>query len=254
MKTEIVTQESVTPGEAPDLVRLSPHVALVLVEDGSPVLLDMNGDFYGISDMGARMLRGSLERGQAATATAIAQDFDVDPTLVAADLEGLLADLEKRGVIHREAGERRGPFRHFGARTCAALLAGIFRMTKRPTRRAWFALALARLSFGLFGWNATLEAWRTRFPKPDTGCASAVDPVIDRSVRDMAARIWLGVDCKERALSCFALAHDQGQPAEINIGVILYPLGGHCWCTSGEAVIGDDPDRSGPLIPVFRFT
>ena len=136
----------------------------------------------------------------------------------------------------------------------ARMLRTVFRLTRRPRTRAAAALALSRVSFALFGWNATVDAWRARFPArsgsaPDT----AIDPAIDESVRDMASSNWLGVDCKERALSCFAMARAEGRPAALNIGIALYPLGGHCWCTTDDAVIGDDQKRYQTFIPVFQF-
>jgi len=257
MQTEIITHETLAPSDAPDTLRLSPHAALVMVEEGSPVLLDMGGDFYGISDIGAQMLKISLARGQRAAAEEIAAQYKTETERVAADLDALLRDLETRGVILRGTSPPRGKARSAAAGMIARCLSGVFRLTRRPRRRAAMALYLSRMSFALFGWNATVDAWRARFPAPATpadAAAGAFDPTIDTSVRDMAAQIWLGVDCKERALSSFAMARHAGQPAELNIGIALYPLGGHCWCTSGETVIGDDPERSGPLIPVFQFS
>lgn len=254
MAATIITHDTIPPGDAPDAIVLSPHAALVLVDDGSPVLLDMNGDFYGISDIGVAMLTLSLERGQRAAAEEIAARYGVDTGRVAADLDALLAGLAARGVIRRRHGQGRRAPRTGAAGLLAGLLGMTFRITRRPRARAAAALALSRLSFALFGWNATVDAWRTRFPAPQAGAPlGTVDPRIDQDVRDLAARNWMGVDCKERALSCFAMARAAGLPAQLNIGIALFPLGGHCWCTSGETVLGDGQDRAQPYIPVFRF-
>ncbi len=255
MATEIITQETNPPPNAPDPVRLSPHAALILVDDGSPVLLDMNGDFYGISDIGALMLKHSLSQGQQAAASAIAARFGVDVGRVAADLEALLSDLETRGVILRQTAPKPRRFATLAAGMMASLLKTAFRVTRRPRSRAALALLLSRISFALFGWNATVDAWRARFPEREPSPSeAAIDPAIDESVREMAASNWLGVDCKERALSCFAMARAEGRPAALNIGIALYPLGGHCWCTTGDAVIGDDQNRYRTFIPVFQFS
>jgi hypothetical protein len=124
--------------------------------------------------------------------------------------------------------------------------------------RAWIALALARLSFLMLGWNPTVKAWQKRLCEgrkaPPDAHASVLAQAIDDSVRSVAARHPMNIDCKERALASFALARCAGLPATLVVGVEFYPLAGHSWCETGSAVIGDEKSNCQRFTPAFRFS
>jgi hypothetical protein len=251
MSIEVILNAAAKTPPAPDAIALSADAALVLDTNGASAVLDMNGAFFGISTIGAVMLKGALLHGREATANMLAQRFGVEPARIATDLDRLITDLQVRGVIHGHSTSKT-PRRLSGAAFAARFLAGIFRITRKDSRRAVASLVLSRLSFALFGWKATIDAWRSRFPErkgSETAQASAIDAV----VRHHAARIWIGIDCKERALSCFALARAAGLSATLHVGVALHPLGGHCWCRVGSQVVGDDAENCDRYLPVFRY-
>jgi hypothetical protein len=127
-------------------------------------------------------------------------------------------------------------------------------MSRKSKPRAMAALGLSRLSFAVFGWKATIRAWRSRFPEAQGVVHPAQAQEIDAVVRRVSARNWIGADCKERALSCFSLARAAGLPASVHVGVALYPLGGHCWSKIGDILVSDDAERCGKFLPVFRYS
>ena len=252
MSIEVVTDASIGNAPPADGIALGPDTALVVDGNGASAVLDMNGEFYGISALGAVMLKGAMVFGRKLTAELVARRFGVEPQRIAADLDTLIADLRKRGVGSANAE----PLAHrkAGARIAAGLLAGIFRVTRQNKTRAAATLTLSRLSYALFGWKATVAAWTTRFPEAQGTADAAQARDIDMVVRRVSARNWVGADCKERALSCFTLARAAGLPASLHIGVALYPLGGHCWCRIGEHLVSDDAERCARFLPVFRYT
>jgi Transglutaminase-like superfamily len=77
--------------------------------------------------------------------------------------------------------------------------------------------------------------------------------MIDTAVRQAAARHILKVECKERALCCWVLARRAGVPAQLVVGICLFPLEGHCWCECGEWIFSDDRDRCASYHPVITY-
>ena len=231
---------------------LAPDAALIVTEDGSGYILDMGGDVYAVAPIGAAMLRWTLEHGAAAAAMHVATTYGADLARVQADLRRFLADLQSRGVL---AGRER-KVRSSGARIAAATLGGFFKLSRSTRARAVTALTLARVSFGLFGWTATMSSWKGRLPAAEAPPPEGLEALagsIDEAVRSAAARHPMGVDCTERALSCWAMARASGLPATVVVGVELYPLSGHCWCEIGSSIVGDDPQRCRRYAPVFRY-
>ena len=139
----------------------------------------------------------------------------------------------------------------------AGMALGALRFARSHRRRAWIALTLARVSFLVSGWNATVEAWRRRLPAARGLVADLPEQsarAIDQAVRGAAAHHMMNVDCKERALACFALARMVGLPATLVVGVDFYPLAGHSWCESGPDVIGDEDAHCRRFTPAFRLS
>jgi hypothetical protein len=232
--------------------RLAPGVALVDVPDGSARLLDLDGNFHALSPLGAAMLRLALERGPEEAVRVIAADYAQDEGRVRADLGRFLGSLGRLGLLGR--GRRR---RVRGALGWLALPAALALAWRWP-RRAGALLGLARLSFRLFGWAATLRVWRwyhrgaTRPLSP--GEASKAARAVDEEVRASAGGHLLAVECKERALAAWALARAAGLPAELVVGVTFFPLAGHCWCELAGEPLGDEPARCALYAPVFRYS
>src|SRR5262245_25414248 len=79
--------------------RLADDVIFVPVDDGSARLLNMGGDFYALSGVGAEMLRGVLDHGIAATVREIADRYDIESTRAQSDLLDLLKKLRRSGLV-----------------------------------------------------------------------------------------------------------------------------------------------------------
>lgn len=262
-RTTSRTSSRTAPVTAP--WELSPDAALVVTGDGNGCVLDMNGKFFAVGPVGAEMLRIALESGPDAAVARIAGQYGVDPERVLADLDALVADMQARGILLRGTNDRH-PAGRLGARLVAGLVGGLFRMVTGPRSRVVVALAASRLSFALFGWRATVEAW-TRHGSAAVAPGAedetrAIAAGIDRLVRDIAPRLWFDVDCKERALTCRMLARRAGLEADLVIGVAFYPLSGHCWCevatgptqAATRLVISDDAGTCGRYTAVFRYS
>jgi hypothetical protein len=255
----MATLVSVTPAAAADEARfvLAPDVILVPVPDGSARLLDLGGKFYAIPAVGAEMLREALDAGPARAAGRLAERYGVDVAQVRADLDDFLRDLRRQGLLRAApaapAGRRPGTILAF------CTLAPALWLASRAGRgvRNWLLLALARLSFPLFGWARTVAVWRRVFPPasgrllPEEGERKAA--MVDEAVRRSAAGHLFRVDCKERALCCWVLARSAGVPAVLVVGVQLFPLQGHCWCEFGTRLFSDDRDRCEAYQPVARY-
>src|SRR5688500_13541787 len=86
---------------------LAPDVLLLLVQDGTARLLDMDGCFYALSAIGATMLQETLQHDTTTAAQRIATHYGVQAQRVQGDIETFLAELERRRLIHRR--EARSP-------------------------------------------------------------------------------------------------------------------------------------------------
>jgi hypothetical protein len=232
-------------------------VILVTVDDGSARLLDMAGSFHAMPAVGARMLQETLANGAAAAATRIAEDYGVAHRRVQDDLAVFLRDLEKQGLLCGQCNRRRsgalGPARLM----LRPALRAAHRLLRSPEKQARALLGLARISFALFGWTATVAAWQEAnacFParQPDVQDADMVR-ALDRTVRDVVAGYPIAVACKERALCSWSVARTVGLKASLIVGIELFPMAAHCWCEVGARPLGDDRDRCDQFTPVARW-
>lgn len=218
---------------------LAPDTALAIAETGNGNLIDLTGSVHALTPIAAEMVSRCLEAGRDAAIAALAASYDAPAERIAADLDRLWADLIGRGLLRR-ADDAAMPGRASGMAAAFAWMTDRAYALPLPfSFRAALMLALARFSCGRCGLGATAEAWRRRF---GTGGRLDVGAVADEAatVHSVATRHWIRVDCKERALTCWAVARRRGIDATISIGLRSYPLGGHAWCRVGDRVIGDD--------------
>jgi hypothetical protein len=231
---------------------LADDVVLAIVDDGSSRLLDLGGHFFGLPAGSTELLVATLRHGPGPAAVQVARRTGAPLERVRADLAAFLADLQGRGLLVPAArSRRRGAVRRLVDGALAATLKGL-RLGLRPFGRTWALLGLAYLSLRLFGWARTADLWERlarRGSAPDDALARAEQ--IDREVREAAARHLLAVDCKERALVCWALLREAGVPARLVVGIDLYPFLGHCWCEAEGRVVSDDPERCFRFVPVL---
>jgi hypothetical protein len=236
---------------------LPPEVILLMVEDGSARLLNMRGGFHAVPAVGARMLQETLANGAAAAAARVAEDYGVAHRQVADDLAVFLHDLEQRGLIGRRRDRRRREALAPARLLLRPAIGTAYRLLRSPEAQARALLALARLSFALFGWTATVAVWQeahARFParKARESDAEAVR-TLDRTVRTAVAGHPIAVACKERALCSWSLARAAGLEASLIVGITLFPMAGHCWCEVAAQPLGDDRDRCDEFTPVGRW-
>jgi hypothetical protein len=236
---------------------LAPDAALMVMDNGNAFVVNMADNFYALPPIAAAMLRHTLEHGSAAALAKIVARYDADADTIAQDLEIFLAQLVEQGVISHVDEPPPPPPSSLGARALAAVVRLFCAALPGVKARMAVALTLSRLSFSLFGWLPTLSAWRASFPlaaaaTPSAGAEEKASRISD-IVRAVAAKLPFGADCKERALSAWALARLAGIPAELVVGIMHYPLGGHTWCRVGASVVGDDAENCGRYTPVFRY-
>jgi hypothetical protein len=237
---------------------LAPDVVLVLVEDGTSRLLDMNHKFYGLPAIGTSMLSDTLRHGSEEAARHIASEYGVPIERVRADLNTFLHTLEGSGLV--EAPGRSGGWVRW---LVTQAFLGPARLVKfagarlPEPARIWVLLTATRLSLVFLGWARTIAIIKDLFPKPECPrgqehWARAVSR-IDSLVRRLAAGHPLALECKERAVCCWTLLRVEGWPSELVVGVDLFPFLGHCWCESGIWTLSDDPHRCERFVPVLRY-
>jgi hypothetical protein len=250
---------SVSPKEREVAYFLPPDVILVTVDDGSARLLDMAGGFHAVPAVGALMLKETLTNGADAAVTRIATTYGVARQQVQNDLAVFLCELEKQGLLCSERSRRRGPG---GASGLARLLLrpsleATHRLLRSPEAKARALLALARLSFALFGWARTVAVWKdahARFPARPAGERDGETiQALDQAVRAAVASHPVSVACKERGLCSWSLARAAGLHASIIVGVFLFPIAGHCWCEVGTQTLGDDRERCDEFTPAAQW-
>lgn len=240
----------------PVISGLAPDVALIVTEHGDACIVDLDGSFFAVSPVAAAMLRDMLDGGRDVAIARSAARYGIDEARIAGDLDALVDDLTRRGLLQQRDIRRRSGTRRIIAGALAVMAHRLMLLASTQRSRAWIALSFARLSFLVSGWNATAKAWQRRLD--GLGAASAADGelarTIDGAVRSTAARHVMNVDCKERALASFALARCAGLPASLVVGVEFYPLAGHSWCEMDNAVIGDEASHCRRFTPAFRLS
>jgi hypothetical protein len=241
---------------------LAPDVVLLLIQDGTARLLDIDGDFYTISHTGAFMLQETLREGIVAAEHTIAEKYGVEVTHIHDDLQKFLHDLERKGLICR-------PKKTLSAQIYKASRGTIPFIILLPLLRcvqiwpasvktkAWILLTLAYFSIRFFGWPRTVEVWNRSSGKntPDKPLQEREQIVkaADSAIRVASVRHLLPTECKERALSCWTLLRFWGLSSKLIVGVDLFPLVSHCWCELGPTVLSDDEDRCERFIPILSY-
>jgi hypothetical protein len=133
----------------------------------------------------------------------------------------------------------------------------IQRLSALSTAQAHALLALAFLAARIFGWAATLAAWRHALGRipicPDMPGGTADASAAAEIVRRTAARHPLNVECKERSLACWSLLRLRGRAANVVVGVDFYPFSSHCWCEYDGAILADFADRCARYVPVVVY-
>jgi hypothetical protein len=238
---------------------LAPDVIFLTVDDGSARLLDMAGSFHALPAVGTRMLQETLARGSEAAITQIAKEYGIDPQQVRNDLAAFLLELETQGLLCRQGSRPRSGRSALGLARflLKPSLNAVHRFLRLPKTKSRALLALARVSFALFGWTRTITVWKEAhayLPVRQSGKADAETvQALDAAVHAAAASHPVAVACKERALCSWSLARVAGLNASVVVGIAVFPVAGHCWCEVGTQTLGDNEEWSGRLTPVARW-
>lgn len=251
MIRRVLTARTAAPAGAG--LALAPDVVLAVVDDGSSRLLDLGGTFFTLTPVATDLLAGALAGPRAGSVAAVAARYRAAPDRVAADAADLFAGLERDGLVRPASG----PLRSRRSRLAAAVVARVLRVGMvLPARvRAGLLLGLAFVAFRRLGWPTAVAAWAAASARPGRPPVDAEGFVArtDATVRAAANRHVLNVECKERAVVCWALLRAAGVPAELVVGIDLYPFASHCWCESGGRVLTDFPDRVARYTAVARY-
>lgn len=240
-------------------VFLPPDTIYIGVGDGSGRLLSFDGDFYALSATSADMFRRLLQNPMESVLRELTRAYDAPEIRIKNDLRELLNQLQRRDLVFSEAAPDNA--RRKNPPAPSVILIPLLRCLWRlPVKRAgtiWWLLALARVACCLWGWSSSVACWRgfLEMWQPGRNDAVSVDraAAIDASVRHSAARHLMGMGCKERALTCWFLLLRAGIPADLVLGVNLYPLASHCWCESGGQIYSDDVERCGRYEEILRY-
>jgi hypothetical protein len=259
MITTILSAETAGAWEGQAGYTLAPDVVLLLIQDGTARLLDLGGNFYAISAMGALMLHETLRWGAATAVHRIVVEYNVAVQQVQHDLRVFLDDLQQKRLISRLERSPRQDARTSIATSFVLLptLRCLHAWTVSVKTRAWSLMTLAYIAVRLFGWPRTLAAWQHYYhaytAPGEPVNTERVAKAIDGAVRAVAASHPFDVRCKERALCCWGLLRSAGFPAKLVLGVALFPLGSHCWCRLGSLVLSDDEERCEQFTPVLSY-
>jgi transglutaminase superfamily protein/coenzyme PQQ synthesis protein D (PqqD) len=239
---------------------LSPSVIFVPVEDGTARLLDMDGEFFAVSTTGARMLQETLSRGPAAAAEVVAREYKIDENRAKADLDAYLDELQRKGLIATSRLPK--------ASTAGKVVESLFlrlalhlidRCLWSRSAKASGMLIWARIAVHSAGWIRTVQVLSSYYrQKPqDPGIARFEEAVkdVNDSLAQAGALQFFRMNCKERAMCCWALLRSAGLPAALVVGISLVPLSAHCWCRLDKWIVGDvDPDFYKQYLPVTQHT
>ena len=238
--------------------RLHPDVVWIARPDGSSRLMHMSANVCALDEASTAWLRAILAVGPRSAAAEVAARHGVETAQVEADMRAFVRDLRRQQLI--QPRRARPTLLESGREAAAHLVVpGVLRLVERLgpelRGRAWRLLWVARWAVMQWGWARTVRAWELAYPQrpleaePQTALLAA----IDEAVRDVAARSWLSVECKERALTCLALTRGHAIPAALIVGVTHNPLQGHVWVEAQGRVSSDNPEHCRAFEPVARY-
>jgi hypothetical protein len=172
------------------------------------------------------------------------------------DLDKLLDQLRSARLLVRETSSARRLRQSLGAWLGNVFLR-VFCSRRGGLERAGRLLTAAKISIRVAGFARSIDLWRAHFQpcgRTIPGAEKPTIPQIDTAVRQAAARHFLKMECKERALACWGLLRLEGWAPALVIGIDPFPLWGHCWCEAGSQIVSDDPAHCQRFTPVVRFS
>ncbi|MEQ2006397.1 MAG: lasso peptide biosynthesis B2 protein [Limisphaerales bacterium] len=204
--------------------------------------MDLNGGSFALDKDTAARLGSMLHPRQP-------MDCDEADAALVEELRaaGLLAEATRPGKMFLQAGERAV------ARVLAAWLRQVQPGSQVGTREASRLMSIAWFSLHLLRWPAAVRVWTMAFPSRATAASENAER-IHEAVQTAAARHWLPVQCKERALSAFGLARLNGLQPVLHVGCNPTVFQMHCWASVAEQVLGDHPEHHQEFEPVASWS
>ena len=232
---------------------LKPDSALVVLDDGGGRLLDLNGNFYGLSATATYILEQTLKHGTNQATHNLTAQYGLDRRQAEKELQTFLAGLNHQGLI----------FRGEATQSIAATKPSLFFISvlwlvhgcvPGLRLRCQLLLTCAYFAVRTLSWPRTLATWR-RFHEQRSGSlrSKASPALISAVVQGMTAGHLLPIECKERSLTCWSLFKECGEPVRLVVGVDFYPFASHCWCEVDGNVVADFSDRCANYRPVFVY-
>jgi hypothetical protein len=224
---------------------------LIDLDDARAILFDLSGSCVVVDHVASFMINAVLSTNFDRALQNCAARFDAAGELVRSDLTKLVSDLQKAGLI-RPCGKRAGCIAPVILINGAAALIGAV----MKSRRFRISTLLTFFFFGIriLGLPILILACRDYSEKHRRrGTSEQSLDAIDEAVRNSAAGHLLGISCKERALTSWALTVDCDLPSRLIFGIQLFPFSAHCWLSIGSRTIGDAADRSDQFTPVLTF-
>ena len=229
---------------------LLPDVVVVRARDESVRLLNLCGSFFALDAVTSHIVRALVDGGTERAIEEAAAEYRLPPADAARYIQELACELESAGLVGTSKTQDRGWLRHLS--TCGlALLA--FPSTDLETFGRRF-LPVIKFAMAVSGWEGAVGVCaRVMGRKAPSNVETQTLTDLDASVRRMAARSVLRVECKERSLLLWVLAHRAGKAIDLVVGVRLYPFEAHCWCEDHGAYLSDDPSRCIMFQPIRRY-
>ncbi len=89
-----------------DTYRISDNAVCQTIGDESVILNLDNGQYYGLDEIGTRMLELLQEHGDIDTVVSVlAEEYDAERQRIRADLQELLGELQEQGIVQRSLCE-----------------------------------------------------------------------------------------------------------------------------------------------------
>lgn len=219
-----------------------PQDVILIFQDGVARLLDLNrGRFYGLDSVGTKTLMLLLEHGLETVVSCVAQDYGVAEELVRTDLTKLLQELECKKLLISQLSQSQ-------------------EFPKLPSRLTIYVLlTLAWISVRILGWTKTIRLWRRlQCPVDKYTLSDDWEPIVQAVnaliCKATATHLFLPMACKERALvGWHILKSTFGLPAELVIGINLYPFQAHAWVECGSWIVTDERSHCEIFTPAIRY-
>ena len=254
MNIDILRADQASPGRQD--YRLAQDVVLLFVADHTARILDFGGLFCSVSQSAARMLYETLNHGMESAIETIAATYRIDRSRIQVDLQNLLADLESKGLILGPQSRKQPSPPKIRRMALRVMLSGAHSLPLSLNSQILVLFGLIFAAIRMLGWPETVRLFQSQHQKPPqvlTDERKDLPQEVDTAIRDMAAGYPFPVECKERALCCWTLLRGVGLPAQLVVGISLFPLESHCWCELEGCVLTDHLDRCERFTPVMRY-